>query len=172
MPRFRPGFEEFVESHADGLLRTAFLITADRQEAEDVVQECLLQISKRWARVAAMERPLAYTRRVLINVAVRGSGPRVRRQAELDAELVEPSDDFDEFELVATRDELRMALGQITVRQRAVLVLRYFNDLPEAEVAAILGCTVGTVKSTTSRSLQQLRQLIESEPVRVRSDEG
>jgi RNA polymerase sigma-70 factor (sigma-E family) len=170
MARIRASFDDFVANNADGLLRTAFLITADQQDAEDLVQECLLKISRRWIRIAAMDQPLAYARRVLVNLAVRGSEPRSRRQAELDVDFPDAGAYSADIELVATRAELRAALRQLTPRQRAVLVLRYFNDLPEAEVAQILGCTTGTVKSTASRSLAQLRELIQPTSLQTRSD--
>lgn len=79
MARVRLSFDRFVVQHGDGLLRTAFLITMDRQEAEDVVQECLLYLSRRWRRVGEMEHSLAYARRVPINLALRGSERRRRR---------------------------------------------------------------------------------------------
>jgi RNA polymerase sigma-70 factor (sigma-E family) len=173
MAHVRSSFDRFVADHGDGLLRAAFLITMDRQEAEDVVQECLLYVSRRWGRVAGMEHPLAYTRRVLINLALRGSEGRRRRRSELEEEFRDPGADSVELELVATRDELRDALRRLTARQRAILVLRYFNDLPEEQVADALGCSIGTVKSTASRSLAQLRELIDRAPTRegVTSDE-
>jgi RNA polymerase sigma-70 factor (sigma-E family) len=166
MARVRPSFEEFVARHGDGLLRTAFLIAMDPQEAEDLVQECLLYLSRRWGRVAAMEHPLAYARRVLINLAIRGSEGRRRRRVELEAPLPDTGTYSAELELVATRDELRGALEQLTPRQRAILVLRYFNDMTEEQVAEILGCATGTVKSTASRSLVQLRELIDPAAVK------
>lgn len=173
MVRVHPSFDRFVVEHGDGLLRTAYLITMDRQEAEDLVQECLLYLSRRWGRVAGMEHPVAYARRVLINLALRGSPGRRRRQAELEADLPDRGTDSVELELVVTRDELRDALRRLTPRQRAILVLRYFNDLPEGQVAEALGCAIGTVKSTASRSLAQLRELVDLAPVRqgVTSDE-
>jgi RNA polymerase sigma-70 factor (sigma-E family) len=166
MARVRPPFEEFVARHGDGLLRTAFLIAMDPQEAEDLVQECFLYLSRRWGRVGGMAHPLAYARRVLINLALRGSEGRRRRRVELDADLPDTGRDSAELELVATRDELRGALGQLTPRQRAILVLRYFNDMTEEQVAEILGCATGTVKSTASRSLVQLRELIDPAAVK------
>lgn len=173
MARVRPSFDHFVVQHGNGLLRTAFLITMDRQEAEDLVQECLLYLSRHWGRVAGMEHSLAYARHVLINLALRGSEGRRRRRAELDSELPDPGMDAVELELVVTRDELRDALRHLTPRQRAILVLRYFNDLSDDQVAEILGCAAGTVKSTASRSLVQLRQLINPAPVKqgVTNDE-
>ena len=163
-------FDAFVAAHAQGLLRTAYLMTGDEQDAEDLVQECLLRLAPRWGRVGGMDHPLAYARRVLVNLAVRGSTGRARRQAELNSvveELVSSAPD----DPLADRNELWAALGQLTTRQRAVLVLRYFHDLSEAQVVEMLGVTTGTVSSTTARSLVQLRGLIGPEPSEARSNE-
>jgi len=164
MAPVRTSFDDFVLQHADGLLRTAFLITMDRQEAEDLVQECLYSLSRRWGRVAAMDYPVAYARRALINLALQRSEGRRRRRTELETDVPDPGLPSAELELVVTRDELRGALRQLTPRQRAILVLRYFSDLSETQVAEALGCSVGTVKSTASRSLGQMRELLNPMP--------
>jgi RNA polymerase sigma-70 factor (sigma-E family) len=159
--RTRPkaSFEQFAASSADELLRTAYLLAWDLTEAEDLVQETLLRIAKRWPRVRSMEHPLAYARRVLTNLALDGAERRSRRRAELNGGPPEPdAPHADHAALIDTRSELLTALGTLPVRQRTVLVLRYFVDLPEAEVAAILGCSLGTVKSTASRALAKLEQ--------------
>jgi RNA polymerase sigma-70 factor (sigma-E family) len=163
-------FDEFVAASAASLLRTAYLITADRGEAEDLVQECLLRVQRRWRRISAMDQPLAYARRVLVRLAVRDSQQRERRHAELGSNVVESASTSVALDFVGVRDEVRAALGQLTPRQRATLVLRYFHDLSEAQIAEALGCSTGTVKSTTSRSLSQLRELIQPEPLQTRSD--
>ena len=158
-------FEQFVAGNAESLLRTAHLITWDAGEAEDLVQECLIRVARRWTRVRRMDQPLAYARRVLINLAFDGAGGRNRRRHELDpapAIVDAPAEDL----LVGlhTRDELLDALAQLTPRQRAVLVLRYFNDLSEAQVADVLGCSPGTVKSNASRGLARLREVLSPIP--------
>jgi RNA polymerase sigma-70 factor (sigma-E family) len=154
-------FEDFVAESAESLLRTAHLITWDAGEAEDLVQECLLKVARRWTRVRRMDQPLAYARRVLINLAVDGGEKRSRRRSELDADdpaLERPANDV--LAALHTREELLDALARLTPRQRAVLVLRYFNDLTETEVAAVLGCSPGTVKSNASRGLARLREVL------------
>jgi len=154
----RHDFDGFVAESTAGLLRTAYLIAGDLQEAEDIVQETLFKIARRWPRVSRMDHPAAYARRILVNLAVRGNPKRSRRRAELrDAPPRVGADsgialDFD--------DELHAALAALPPRQRAVLVLRYFLDLPEAEVAAALQCSLGTVKSTASRGLARLEQTL------------
>ena len=171
MARSVGSFDCFVVANGDGLLRTAYLITGDEGEAEDLVQECLLAIARRWPRVRVMEQPLAYARRVLINLAVRGSKQRSRRYAELETEVVETGADVTAFDALGTREELRDALRELTPRQRAVLVLRYFHDLSEEHSAELLGCTAGTVKSTASRSLAQLRDRLVAAPLHTRSEQ-
>ena len=160
MAATRTSFEHFVATNADGLLRTAHLITADQTEAEDLVQECLMKIATRWSRIGEMEQPLAYTRRILVRMAIRDAKARQRRKTELDAKTADDQTHPDTAELFGARDELFAALRKLTPRQRAILVLRYFHDLSEEQVAQTLGCSTGTIKNTTSRSLTHLRELV------------
>jgi RNA polymerase sigma-70 factor (sigma-E family) len=151
-------FDRFVVEVNAGLLRTAYLIVGDLQEAEDLVQETLFKVARRWPKVSRMDHPVAYARRILVNLALRGSSKRSRRRAELSetrtADPAAPAAPLDRH------DELHAALAALPPRQRAVLVLRYFLDLPEAEVAATLQCSLGTVKSTASRGLARLEQAL------------
>jgi RNA polymerase sigma-70 factor (sigma-E family) len=154
-------FDEFVAGNLEQLLRTAYLITWDAGEAEDLVQECLLKVARRWPRVRGMGQPRAYARRILVNLALDAAGGRVRRRGELDGPPVvaeEPGRDL--LAGLETRAELLDALARLSARQRAVLVLRYFNDLTEAETAEVLGCSPGTVKSSASRGLARLREVL------------
>lgn len=155
----RADFDRFVADSSDTLLRTAYLIVWDLGEAEDLVQETMFEVARRWPRIRRMERPLAYARRILVNRALSGSARRTRRRQELTAAM--PSEAavvVDGVAEIGAADELMSALAALPPRQRAVLVLRYFLDLPEAEVAAALKCSLGTVKSTTSRGLARLEQ--------------
>jgi RNA polymerase sigma-70 factor (sigma-E family) len=163
-----PGsFDEFVRAHAGGLLRTACLITWDDAEAEDLVQECLLRVSVRWRRVQRMDMPLAYARRILVNLALAGRNRRSLRRAELVGQALDDAND-ERIDLTAEavvrslseRSELIDALGYLTTQQRTVLVLRYFEDLSEAQVAELLGCSTGTVKSSASRGVARLRAVL------------
>jgi len=155
----RADFDRFVADSSDTLLRTAYLIVWDLGEAEDLVQETLLEVARRWPRIRRMERPLAYARRILVNRALSGSARRTRRRQELTAAMPsEPAVVVDGAAEIGAADELMSALATLPPRQRAVLVLRYFLDLPEAEVAAALKCSLGTVKSTASRGLARLEQ--------------
>ncbi len=158
-------FDQFVATHVDDLLRTAYLIVWDEAEAEDLVQECLLKVARRWSRVRRMEQPRAYARRILVNLAVDGTRGRARRRSELQPWAAANSVAVDPLAALDTRAELLQALSQLAARQRAVLVLRYFNDLTEAQVAEVLGCPPGTVKSSASRGLARLREALQPVPV-------
>jgi RNA polymerase sigma-70 factor (sigma-E family) len=161
MDHRRADFDRFVMDNTDGLLRTAYLIAWDLPEAEDLVQETLLRVAGRWHRVRRMERPLAYARRILVNLALDGAPRRARSRLELSGEpSPDRPDQTADPSAVDTHDELLAALAALPPRQRSVLVLRYFLDLPEAEVAAALGCSLGTVKSTASRGLARLEQTL------------
>jgi RNA polymerase sigma-70 factor (sigma-E family) len=162
--RRRVEFEQFVADSTDTLLRTAYLVVGDLAESEDLVQECFVTVAKRWPRVRSMEYPRAYARRVLLNLILDGSARRSRRQLELEQSetLDERFDERSSGELTAvdTRSVLVTALAQLPPRQRAVLVLRYFEDLSESETAAAMQCSVGTVKSTASRALGRLQSAL------------
>ena len=160
----RVEFERFAEAQTDGLLRSAYLMVGDRSEAEDIVQDCLLRLARKWPRVRAMEHPGAYARQVLFSLVLDGERKRSRRRIELGVVETLPTRDGDGATTAAldTRADLLRALAELPARQRAVLVLRYFVDLPEAEVAAALNCPPGTVKSSTSRGLERLREALDS----------
>jgi RNA polymerase sigma-70 factor (sigma-E family) len=162
----RREFERFVTDWTDRLLRTAYLMTWDLAEAEDLVQETLLRVARRWHKVRAMDQPAAYARRILVNLAIDGAEQRGRRTGELavpgSVGLGDRADSHAERDLQAvdTQAELLRALACLPARQRAVLILRYWEDLRETDVAAILGCSAGTVKSTASRGLARLREVV------------
>jgi RNA polymerase sigma-70 factor (sigma-E family) len=146
-------FGEFVVARSPALLRTAFLLTGHRADAEDLLQEALLQVSRRWERLDP-GAPDAYVRRTMVNL--RTSRWRRHRLAP----VLESPDAFvtaDHAGQVLDRDEMWTALATLPPRMRAVLVLRFYEDLSEADIAADLGCSVGTVKSTTHRALAKLR---------------
>jgi RNA polymerase sigma-70 factor (sigma-E family) len=157
----RADFDRFVADSTDGLVRTAYLIVWDIGEAEDLVQETLFEVARRWPRVRRMERPVAYARRILVNRAVGGAARRARRRQELALQApVQSAPDAGPGAGSDQHAELMGALAALPPRQRAVLVLRYFLDLPEAEVAAALQCSLGTVKSTAARGLARLEQVM------------
>jgi RNA polymerase sigma-70 factor (sigma-E family) len=166
----RDEFEQFVAECSADLLKTAALVVWDTVAAEDLVQECLFKVARRWPRVRAMEHPRAYARRVLINLALDGAARRQRHRSELDGrDRATVEDHHDEQAALAlvrveASSQLIDALGALAPRQRAALVLRYFDDLSEAQTAEILSCSVGTVKSTTSRALARLRMVMAAVP--------
>ena len=149
--RNEEGFVRFVIEAEPRLLRRALLLVGDRQRAEDLVQAALAKAYPRWSRI---EEPDAYLRTVMVRTAI---GWRARRwHGEVPTEhLPETGDEpADDAALAAT---VRAALAALPTTQRAVVVLRYFDDLPEAEIAAALGCSPGTVKSRCARALAALR---------------
>lgn len=149
-------FTSFVRQHSTALLRAAYLLTGDRIEAEELVQDTLVRLYPNWARVAAAEVPLAYVRRSLTNNFLNG---RRRRSADdlLFAEPPERGYEPDFGGRLSDRELVRRLLNDLPARQRAVLVLRFFEDLEDTEIASIIGCRRGTVRSIISRGLQQLR---------------
>ncbi|MFG3553333.1 SigE family RNA polymerase sigma factor [Micromonospora sp. NPDC047557] len=152
--RARDGFADFVRAETAGLTRFAYLLTGDRHHAEDLVQVALARVAVRWERI---EDPPAYLRRVLCTQAASWWRWRRARPAEqLGGALPERSGPSDDADL---RLMLSAALARLTVRQRAVLVLRYYEDRTETETAELLGCRVGTVKSQTRHALGRLRVL-------------
>ncbi|WP_125264159.1 SigE family RNA polymerase sigma factor [Streptomyces alboflavus] len=149
-------FREFVQSRSSALLRTAVLLCGgDRHAAEDQLQTALVKVAGRWSRV---EDPEAYVRQVLYRQQVSWWRLKWPRREVAVAEPPERADDGGES-AAELRVVMRGALARLTPRQRSVLVLRYYEDLPEAAVARILGCSVGTVRSTAHRSLARLRSL-------------
>jgi len=151
-------FEAFAADAMDTLFRTGCLLTGNAGDAEDLVQETFLRVAKRWNRVESMDHRVAYARRILVNLVLDGAERRTRQRAELEPSAAEPADEGARRALLQVDDlaEFRWAVAQLPPRQRAVLVLRYWEDLPVAEVADILGCSQGTVKSTASRAAARL----------------
>jgi RNA polymerase sigma-70 factor (sigma-E family) len=167
-------FEAFVLGRQAALFRLAFLLSGDRHHAEDLVQGTLERTYQHWRRVAAAGNPEAYVRRILVNTAT--DWRRARRhvvEQSLDSAPGLPSQRDGGTDLVETHDVVVRALRGLPVKMRAVLVLRYFEDLSEAETALVLDCSVGTVKSQASRGLARLRAAMdlrsEASEVRDRS---
>ncbi|MER5940762.1 SigE family RNA polymerase sigma factor [Streptomyces sp. NPDC001928] len=150
-------FREFVENRSSALLKTAVLLTGgDRHAAEDLLQNALIRAADRWHRI---DEPEAYVRCILYRQQISRWRLKWRRRELSVAEPPERGAGPDGVAAAELRLLMRGALARLTARQRTVLVLRYFEDLPEADVARILGCSVGTVRSTTHRSLARLRTL-------------
>jgi RNA polymerase sigma-70 factor (sigma-E family) len=146
------GFAQFVVAREKALQRTAWLLTGDWGLAEDLVQTALVRSWPRWERIRRRDDPEIYVRRVLVNTWASWSRRRWRgeRASQALPDRPEPGDMAAE---VAVRIAVRGALGSLTGRQRAVVVLRVFDDLSEAQVAQVLDCAVGTVKSTMAKAV-------------------
>ncbi|MFE1289063.1 SigE family RNA polymerase sigma factor [Streptomyces sp. NPDC058751] len=153
-------FRDFVANRSSALLKTAVLLSGgDRHAGEDLLQNALIKVAGRWNRI---DEPEAYVRRILYRQQVsrwRLKWPRRELSVAEPPETHGPAVPGTDASAAELRVVMRGALARLTARQRTVLVLRYFEDLPEAEVARLLGCSVGTVRSTTHRSLARLRTL-------------
>ena len=147
-----PGFHEFVAARSPSLARSAYLLTGDAHAAEDLVQEALARVTGRWRAIAATGDPEPYVRKVLYTVFV--SRWRRERRRPLDPHAAEGPDEAEE---ITSRIALRRSLARLSARQRAVLVLRFYEDLTVAETAAVLGVSTSTVKSQTADALANLR---------------
>ena len=156
-------FSVFVAASSRRLLHTAFLITGDLDSAQDVLQAAFERVYVRWAWISRREIPEAYVRRVIVNAAIDARrAARRMRIVHIDEADLPPLIDAT-LEGMPIRDALLACVRELPARQRAVLVLRYFDDLTEAETARVLGCSVGTVKSQHARAMARLRQLLPEE---------
>lgn len=148
----KPEFDAFVAARWGALLRTAYLLTRDEGRAEDVVQSALTKLWFAWDRVDGDPEP--YVRRIILTTYA--SWRRRRWWSELVSDRVDASA-VQADDLAAGHVDVWTALGHLPPRQRAVVVLRYFEDRTEAETAELLGCSVGTVKSQHRKAMQRLR---------------
>ncbi|MBB2923291.1 SigE family RNA polymerase sigma factor [Cellulomonas cellasea] len=151
-------FAAFMAEAAPALARTAWLLCGDVHQADELVQQALVRTYLAWPR-ARQRDPLAYARRTLANLRVE-TWRRRRREVLIDPADVPEHGDASAADRHAERDQLVRALATLSGRQRRVVVLRHFEGLSEREVADDLGITVGTVKSTASRSLARLRAVL------------
>ena len=150
--RSEKAFDAFVRARIGSLSRTAYLLTGDHHRAEDLVQTTLLRTARAWHRIHG--EPLPYVRRTMLHEHISAGRRRRFREVPLDAHD-DPVRDVDhDLRLV-----LAAALDQLTAKQRAVVVLRFYEDLTEVETAAALGIRPGTVKSTTRDALARMRRL-------------
>lgn len=148
-------FRAFVTRQWGPLTRTAYLLTGDRGQAEDLVQTALERTHRHWSRILRKDAPEVYVRRAMVNTAT--SWRRRRRPVEialLDADTAAAPDEYARAE---NRHQLLAALRRLPPKTRAILVLRYFEDLSEADIARVVGCSTGSVKSQASRGLARLR---------------
>lgn len=160
MEQARAGeFDEFVVARWSALLHLARLLTGgDRHRAEDLLQESLVKLWFVWPKVAE-EAPEAYVRQVIARAAARSAKRRWWGERPVE-QLPETAGAGDVSATVAERSRLESALGRLSAKQRAAVVLRYYQDLSERQVAEALGCPLGTARSHTARGVARLRQLL------------
>jgi RNA polymerase sigma-70 factor (sigma-E family) len=155
-------YEEFARSRLQALLRYAVMLTGDPHTAQDLVQETMIRVQLKWRRVVKADQPERYVQRMLTNAYIdlrRGSW---LRRVTLLAEPAEPRRaTIDHAERTAARDEMWLLLSRLPRRQRAALVLRFYEGLPDSEIAEVLGCAAGTVRAHISRALATLRAQME-----------
>jgi RNA polymerase sigma-70 factor (sigma-E family) len=150
-------FTAFVRASGERHLRVAVLLTGDWHAAEDLVQASLVKLYRAWPGVDQVAGdPDAYLRRIMVNTQRSWWRARWRWEAPV-AQLPDSPGAGDDADQRALAVSIRQALRRLSPRQRAVLVLRYYEDLPEAEIASLLGCSAGTVKAHAHRGLRALR---------------
>ena len=155
-------FTDFVADHGGRLLRTACLVTGDAHLGEDLLQTTLAKAYGAWDRVRRADHPVAYVRRLMINAHLSW----VRRLTNTE-QVLETFPELGSGDLQAAHaesDEMRQALQRLSTRVRTALVLRYFDDLTEAETAQLMGCSRSTVNNHVSRGLAALRDLLAPRP--------
>jgi RNA polymerase sigma-70 factor (sigma-E family) len=164
-------FEDFVYARSGSLLRTAFLLTGQNlAEAEDLLQIALERAYRNWPRVCSSGEPEWYVRKILANASA-DRWRRLARRPEHPLPAAEGGPPVpDHAAKIADRDYVLRALAVLTPGQRAVLVLRYFDDLSEAQIAQLLGCSTGTVKSQTARAMARLRETVGAQGARLGTD--
>lgn len=149
-------FESFVREHSASLIRTAVLVTGNRHAGEELIQDTLTMLYPRWERVVAADAPVAYVRRSAMNRFI----SQRRKPGARDVAVWELPDGWDGTDLgesIAVRRTIWQLLGTLPERQRAAIVLRHFHDLPETEIAEVLGCRPASVRSLISRGMGSMR---------------
>jgi len=163
-------FRDFVVRRSPDLLRTAYLLTGDRGHAEDLLQTALLKTYRHWNRLRNQEDPGAFVRRVMVTSQAM-AWRRRRVDERVTDELPETASTRD-TPAAGDQDDMWHTLAQLPPRMRAVLVLRFWEDLSEAETARVLECSVGTVKSQSSRGLARLRTQLPGRSAPTRATES
>jgi RNA polymerase sigma-70 factor (sigma-E family) len=154
VPNREREFREFFDAEFRPLRRLAYMLTGDWGEAEDLAQEAMVRVYRAWERIKERERPAAYARAVLVN---RHRSMLRRARVEAKHKLARMPDRAPVVEMGEDHLLVWRALAELPAREREVLVLRYYEDMPQAEIAKVMGCPVGTVKSLTHRALGRLR---------------
>jgi RNA polymerase sigma-70 factor (sigma-E family) len=161
--RDEAGFVEFAQTARGRLRRTAYLLCGDWDQASDFVQEGLVRVYVAWPRLQKAGREHAYANRAVVSAFLDHARKRSSKELPTETDPQVASGD-DVAERVSNRAMLMRALADLPPRQRACVVLRYFEDLSVEDTAQALGCSEGTVKSQTSRALSSLRSMFEGSP--------
>lgn len=149
-------FEAWAQTHGPALKKGAFLLTGNEQDAIDLAQDVLVRVFVRWRRVSSMALPEAYARRIMINLHL-SHIRRAKRHRERQHLLIDSRISEDQAGSASVKSMLESALRELGEKQRAVVVLRYYFDMPDAEIAGLLNCSEATVRSQASRALEHLR---------------
>lgn len=152
--------EEYVDARGHALLALAWLLTGDRDAAEDLAQATLTKALSRWHLVSAASDPDAYIRRMCVNLHTSWLRRMVSRERSLTTALDKRLSLDDETESIGNRDQLRRALSRLRPKMRAALVLRYYADLDDQAIADLLGVKRATVRSLVHRGLLEMRNLV------------
>jgi RNA polymerase sigma-70 factor (sigma-E family) len=153
------GFAELVDARSTALLRLAYAVVGDHQLAQDLLQEALVKIYVAWPRLRDASGAEAYARRTIVTTAISWRRRRSFHEPPVDV-VPDSAGDPDQDDRLATHDVLWQQVRALPPRQRTVLVLRYYEDLSEAETAELMGCSTGTVKSQLSAALGKLRERV------------
>jgi RNA polymerase sigma-70 factor (sigma-E family) len=158
-----PGFDEYVAARGAALVRFAILLTGDDHRGEDLVQEALAKAYLRWGRIRRSDNPDVYLRRVLTNAAHSWWRRRTNREVPALSVAADEPSASDPGTDVAERDEVWRLILMLPHKQRAVIVLRYYEDLDDVTIASILDCSPATVRTHAMRALNRLRSHYEGE---------
>jgi RNA polymerase sigma-70 factor (sigma-E family) len=163
-------YSEFVAARSGALFRTAYLVVGDHQLAQDLLQESLIKAYVAWPRLRDVSKAEAYTRRIMVTTAI--SWRRRRSFHERPFEVLPDAGESDRAEALAIQDTVWARLRALPPRQLAAIVLRYYEDLTEAQTAEAMGCSVGTVKSQVHDALRTLRRQLGSSAALLTTDPG
>jgi RNA polymerase sigma-70 factor (sigma-E family) len=150
------GFRAFVAARSPALLRSAWYLTGNEASAEDLVQTALAKTWTKWSRIVRQDAPEAYVRRVIVSTYLTWNRRRWHGEQPT-AILPDAPDPTDAYAVLDVQNSVLAALAALPPRQRTVVILRYFDDLTEAQAADVMGCSIGTVKSQTAKAFATLR---------------
>ncbi len=161
----------FIAARRPALYRSAYLLVGNSPDAEDLVQATLVRVITAWDRIQRRDAPEVFARRVMVNLAA-SRWRRLKTYAAIAHRTRPTGDEPDIADAAAVRDAMWAAIQSLPLRIRAVVVLRYYEDLSEVEIAAVLGCSTGTVKSQSSKALARLRSQMEPTDLSLAATDG